>query len=134
MNWNIQELQDKIKNISDDLQTTDETFKETIENISEQDITKESYDVLYSTMTEDEKEYHRVNEKYKEYISRFSKSYIEMSEFYYGPELPYEIYKKHFKKDTPYLDSKKGIEDMYGLFIFYMIAEATMNNVLGGGK
>ena len=46
MNWNIQELQDKIKNISDDLQTADKTFKETIENISEQDTTKESYDVL----------------------------------------------------------------------------------------
>ena len=74
------------------------------------------------------------SEKYKEYISRFSKSYIEMSEFYYGPELPYEIYKKHFKKNTPYLDSKKGIEEMYGLFIFYMMAEAAINNVLGGGK
>ena len=120
MNWNIQELQDKIKNISDDLQTADKTFKETIENISEQDTTKESYDVLYSTMTEDEKEYHRINEKYKEYISRFSKSYIEMSEFYYGPELPYDVYIKEYRKDKQtYLDDKEGIKELYSLFMFY---------------
>ena len=129
MNWNIQELQDKIKNISDDLQTADKTFKETIENISEQDTSKESYDILYSTMTDDEKGYHRVNEKYKEYISGFSKSYIEMSEFYYGPELPYEIYKKNFKKDVSYLESKKGIEEMYGLFIFYMMAASALSHL-----
>ena len=129
MNWNIQELQDKIKNISDNLQTADKTFKETIENISEQDTSKESYDILYSTMTDDEKGYHRVNEKYKEYISRFSKSYIEMSEFYYGPELPYEIYKKNFKKDVSYLESKKGIEEMYGLFIFYMMAASALSHL-----
>lgn len=129
MNWNIQELQNKIKNISDNLQTADKTFKETIENISEQDTSKESYDILYSTMTDDEKGYHRVNEKYKEYISRFSKSYIEMSEFYYGPELPYEIYKKNFKKDVSYLESKKGIEEMYGLFIFYMMAASALSHL-----
>jgi len=132
MNWDTQALQNKLKNVSDDLQATEKTFKETIENISIQDETKESYDVLYSTMTDEEKEYHIINEKYKEYISRFSEAYIKMSEFYYGPELPYDVYKKHFKKNGSYLDSKKGIEELYGLCIFYMIVEATMSDVLVG--
>ena len=38
-----------------------------------------------------------------------------MSEFYVGPELPYDVYKKHFKKEDTYLESKKGIEEMYAI-------------------
>ena len=130
MEWNFDSLKNKLESISDESKTCDKTFKETVENISSQDESKESYDILYDTMSKDEKEYHQMNEKYKEYISRFSDSYIQMSEFYVGPELPYDVYKKHFKKEDTYLDSKKGVEEMYGLFIFYMMIEASMNNLV----
>ena len=40
--------------------------------------------------------------------------------------------KKHFKKEDTYLDSKKGLEEMYALFIFYMMIEASMNNLVQG--
>ena len=130
MEWNFDSLQNKLESISDESKTCDETFKETVVNISSQDESKESYDILYDTMSKDEKEYHQMNEKYKEYISRFSDAYIQMSEFYVGPELPYDVYKKHFKKEDTYLDSKKGVDEMYALFIFYMMIEASMNNLV----
>ena len=132
MEWNFDSLKNKLESISDESKTCDKTFKETVENISSQDESKESYDILYDTMSKDEKEYHQMNEKYKEYISRFSDAYIQMSEFYVGPELPYDVYKKHFKKEDTYLDSKKGVEEMYALFIFYMMIEASMNNLVQG--
>ena len=130
MEWNFDSLKNKLESISDESKTCDKTFKETVENISSQDESKESYDILYDTMSKDEKEYHQMNEKYKEYISRFSDAYIQMSEFYVGPELPYDVYKKHFKKEDTYLDSKKGVNEMYALFIFYMMIEASMNNLV----
>ena len=132
MEWNFDSLKNKLESISDESKTCDKTFKETVGNISSQDESKESYDILYDTMSKDEKEYHQMNEKYKEYISRFSDAYIQMSEFYVGPELPYDVYKKHFKKEDTYLDSKKGLEEMYALFIFYMMIEASMNNLVQG--
>ena len=133
MEWDFESLQNKLDSVSDESKICDKTFKETIENISLQDESKESYDVLYDTMSKDEKEYHQINEKYKEYISRFSDAYIQMSEFYVGPELPYDVYKKHFKKEQTYLESKKGIEEMYAIFIFYMMIEASMNHLVKSG-
>ena len=130
MEWDFKSLKNKLESISDESKTCDKTFKETVVNISSQDESKESYDTLYDTMSKDEKEYHQMNEKYKEYISRFSDAYIQMSEFYVGPELPYDVYKKHFKKEDTYLESKKGIEEMYAIFIFYMMIEASMNNLV----
>tara|TARA_Y100000389_G_scaffold112094_1_gene109131 strand:+ start:1305 stop:1709 length:405 start_codon:yes stop_codon:yes gene_type:complete len=133
MEWDFESLQNKLDSVSDESKICDKTFKDTIENISLQDESKESYDILYDTMSKDEKEYHQMNEKYKEYISRFSDAYIQMSEFYVGPELPYDVYKKHFKKEQTYLESKKGIEEMYAIFIFYMMIEESMNKLVKSG-
>ena len=68
-----------------------------------------------------------MNDKYKKWISQYSKEYIEMSEWYYGPELPYDIYCKEFKKKNlrlfdlkgTYLESRKDIIELYKLFILY---------------
>ena len=63
-----------------------------------------------------------MNKKYKQWISQYSKEYIEMSDWYYGEELPYDIYCRDFKifdgKST-YLDSPKDINELYSLFIFF---------------
>ena len=58
-----------------------------------------------------------------------------MSDFYYGEELPYDIYCKEFKKKNlrlfdlkgTYLDSKKDIIELYIMFAFYAFAEPYIN-------
>lgn len=109
------------------LNEMEKTINETIQDISEKDESQMSYDLFYSTLSKGQKEYHRANTAYKQYISQYSREYIEMSEWYYGPELPYEVYLKEFKKprsirmgDT-YLDSPEDVKEMYKLFIFFMM-------------
>ncbi len=77
-------------------------------------------------------DYYIANQKYKEYISKYSKSYIEMSDFYYGDNLPYDIYCKEFnKKDDRdhYLSSKKDVIELYKLFIFYGMLEYSLKMI-----
>ena len=65
----------------------------------------------------DEKEsyhYELMNNKYKNYISQYSKSYIEMSVYYYGPKLPFEVYCT-FK--CAHTDCKRC--ENYSLFLFF---------------
>ena len=69
-------------------------MKKIIQNIADKDDTKQSYEYL----PQEEREYRIINDAYKKYISQYSQEYIEMSDFYYGPELPYNIYCKEFKK------------------------------------
>ena len=56
-----------------------------------------------------------------------------MSEFYYGPELPYDIYCKEFKKtnlrNPTYLDSPKDVKELYALFIFYSMFDSSIRKV-----
>ena len=79
-----------------------------------------AYEILLEELSDDEKDYFIINEAYKNYISQYSKEYIEMSEWYYGPELPYKIYLKEFRKDKQtYLDDKESIKELYSLFMFY---------------
>ena len=89
-------LEKKLNGISNELEDEEESLKEMIIHLAEKDETNQSYDILYDTLSEDEKEYHRANEAYKRYISQYSKEYIELSEYYYGPELPYDVYCREF--------------------------------------
>lgn len=71
--------------------------------------------------------YGMMNERYKNLISGYSLAYLEMSDFYHGEELSYDVYCKEFKKKNlrlfdlkgTYLESKKDIIELYKLFIFY---------------
>ena len=64
----------------------------------------------YSTLDPLEREYQKKNDEYKELISKFSYAYLEMSDFYVGPELPRD-------NEYTYLDSKEEINTLYFLFI-----------------
>ena len=69
-----------------------------------------------------------MNEKYKQWISQYSKEYIEMSEWYYGEELPFDIYCKEFnitRKESTYLDSAKDVKELYALFVFFHCSTLT---------
>ena len=88
--------------------------------------------MLYDVLSKEEKEYHQANEAYKRYISQYSKAYIEMSEWYYGPELPYEIYCKEFKKVNTrnnYLENPKEVLELYFLFIFFAMYQHTIEEM-----
>tara|TARA_Y100000590_G_scaffold435260_1_gene554471 strand:+ start:144 stop:545 length:402 start_codon:yes stop_codon:yes gene_type:complete len=126
MKFNIDSLSDKLKNLSNELNIEEKNLKKLIQKVSLKDDTKQSYDVLYEILTDEEKHYHLMNEEYKSFISGYSQEYREMSDWYYGPELPYDIYCKLFYKDT-YLNDKKGIEKLYSLFIFMTLFEYEMN-------
>ena len=130
MQYDFEKIEQKLSKVSEELKKSETQFKETVQKISEKDETKESYDILYDVLSKEEKEYHQANEAYKRYISQYSKAYIEMSEWYYGPELPYEIYRREFKKskiiqegDT-YLDSPEDVKELYKLFIFFMMFQS----------
>ena len=108
MKWDFDDLEKKLNNSSKISKEIDE------KNTLKYKIKSDKYD------------YFNVNNAYKKYISQYSKAYIELSEHYYGPELPYNVYIKEFKKDAlkgTYLDTPKDIKELYKLFIFYGMLE-----------
>ena len=89
-----------------------------------------------SEKMDDDLHYDMMNERYKNLISGYSLAYLEMSDFYYGEELPYDVYCKEFKKKNlrlfdlkgTYLESKKDLIELYKLFIFYGFFESYMSS------
>ena len=122
MKWDIHDLDKKLNKITKTLEEEDIVI-DTIEKELNQQIKQ----------NEDEEEYQKINRAYQQYISQYSKEYIEMSDYYYGPYLPYEIYCKEFKKGknirTTYLDTPNDIEELYKLFIFFMMLDLYTKNV-----
>ena len=117
---NLNSIERILNKIEKDKKNTDDTFKNILLNVVKKDESKLSYEILMGELSEDEKDYFIKNEAYKNYISQYSKEYIEMSDWYYGPELPYKIYLKEFRKDKQtYLDDKESIKELYSLFMFY---------------
>ena len=134
MKWDLKKMESKLFNLSNESKKQDKKMKETIKRIADKDDTKQSYDFL----SDEEREYRIMNDAYKKYISQYSQAYIEMSEYYYGPELPYDIYCKEFKKkkkkeEGTYLDSPEEIKELYALFMFYGMLEASIGKVVGPG-
>ena len=134
MKWDLKKMESKLFNLSNESKKQDKKMKETIKRIADKDDTKQSYDFL----SDEEREYRIMNDAYKKYISQYSQAYIEMSEYYYGPELPYDIYCKEFKKkekkeEGTYLDSTEEIKELYALFMFYGMLEASIGKVVGSG-
>ena len=126
MKWNLDDLESKLSSISDTSKKEDKKMKKIIQNIADKDDTKQSYEYL----PQEEREYRIINDAYKKYISQYSQEYIEMSDFYYGPELPYNIYCKEFKKSKrTYLDSPEDIKELYSLFMFYGMLEVYLGKI-----
>ena len=131
----LEALERRLNGVSNGLKNEEKSLKELVIRVAEKDETKQSYEILYDTLSEDEKEYHKANEAYKRYISQYSKEYIELSEYYYGPELPYDVYcrefnvKKIVKEGDTYLDTPQDMKDLYSLFIFFMFFDMYTRNV-----
>lgn len=113
---NINSLNEKLLKIKNDLKQEDKKLKQTSKIISEYnfDDPKDKYEAelnYYSYLNNYEKQYHQNNNEYKKLISKFSLAYLEMSDWYVGPELPRV-------EKTTFLDSKNDINLLY--FMFFM--------------
>lgn len=113
-------LSQKLSSISDESKKLDKQYEKLVDKIGLEDDTKR----VYESFPKDN-HYLMINNLYKKYISQYSKSYIELSEYYYGEELPYDIYCKEFQKEkeATYLDSPKDVIELYKLFIYYGMLE-----------
>ena len=106
MEWNTESLLQKLQNVDDNLQ------KDNIEDV-EQDLLEEQ-------------RYQIMKNNYKKFISSYSQAYIEMSDWYLGPELTREIYDNMFSlRKNNYL-RKENIPELYGLFIFFTMLNASL--------
>ena len=120
---NIEELEKKLNNIDTKLKIDnhDEIIKniKKNENFDNLDIDEkiEIDDKYYKNLSYHEKIYQKNNEEYKELISQFSNTYLEICDFYVGPELPRKTF----------LDSKKDIEELFSLFILGSLFEPYIN-------
>ena len=117
---NIEELEKKLNDCNKSLKndtSIQDISKDLLENESEMNLNdKENIkNTYYETYPKNEREYQIMNDKYKKWISQYSKAYIEMSEHYVGEELP----RNH---ESTYLDSGKDIKDLYNLFGIYAMA------------
>lgn len=123
MKWDFDDLESKLNGASEDLKKCDKDLKQSVENIYYKDETNESVNTLKDILGEDSG-YIIANKKYKEWIQSYSKEYIEMSEWYCGEELPYNVYCKEFKKsEGTYLDSPEDVKELYKLFMYYGMLE-----------
>ena len=136
MKWDFDKLEKSLNHSSDELKKEEKSFKELVIEIAEKDESEETCDILFEVLSEEEKEYYRVNKAYQKYISQYSQAYIEMSEHYYGPELPYDVYCREFNNNKcnnfnmkgTYLDSPQEIKELYALFMFFGIFEMYTKN------
>lgn len=123
MKWDLDKLEGKLLNASKNLKKYDEELKKTTEKIYCNDKSNESIESLQSILGDDAG-YIIANKKYKQWIHSYSKEYIEMSEWYYGEDLPYSVYCKEFRKDKgTYLDSPEDVKELYKLFMYYGMLE-----------
>tara|TARA_B110000495_G_C22991512_1_gene583921 strand:- start:1097 stop:1444 length:348 start_codon:yes stop_codon:yes gene_type:complete len=107
----IDALSDKIAKIQKSLRDETLSYNETVKNLYGKyedniDLKQEYYHIL----DEREKSYHLKNEEYKALISQFSYSYLEMSSFYVGSNLPREHVKTFF-------DSGEDMNTLYFMFV-----------------
>ena len=111
---NINQLQQKLNKIQENL--SEETIK--LKDLSDK-IKKESSENNIDNYSEKtnhnisnyEKLYQEKNKKYKQLISQFSLAYLELTDFYVGPELPRSELNTFF-------DSKEDLNQLY--FLFFM--------------
>jgi len=108
-------LENKLKNISKNLKEEDQKLNKLIQKSFLNDNTNQLYDII----DHDKKHYLLMKKNYRNLIHQFTIPYLEMSEWYIGEDLSYYEYSKIFK--PTYLDSKKDIQELYSLFMFYSI-------------
>ena len=117
----LNKLEDILSNAKHQL-NSDNSIKDISENIknnvfSDEQTKEEAKQEFYSQLPNYEKLYQMKNDEYKELISGFSDAYLEICDFYVGPELPREHY----------LQSKKDVAELYLMFALFALGEPYIN-------
>jgi hypothetical protein len=100
----INKLSEKLKEIDDSLKT-DKSYESLLKGLKDFDPrVKNEY---YNSLDPFERDYQKRNDEYKQLVSQFSQAYLDLCEWYVGPELPRETF----------LDDKNSINSLYFLFI-----------------
>ena len=113
----LDEMDRRLRGIQTDLDKETKKLGETAKNLYhsidgeldclEKNVIQGEY---YSFLSEKEKVYQQKNEAYTKLISGFSLNYLELCEWYVGPELPRP-------EDETFFDSKDDINQLYFLFV-----------------
>tara|TARA_B100001094_G_C18122001_1_gene767388 strand:- start:725 stop:1096 length:372 start_codon:yes stop_codon:yes gene_type:complete len=122
---NYEKLQNKLNKLSNDLKSEEIKLNNSIEKTFLSN-DPNSYQLL-NLIQENNKHYLLMKKKYKTLIQQFSIPYLELSDWYVGEDLSYQDYCKIFNKNKTYLDSKKDIQELYSLFLFYSMFSLYFN-------
>ena len=107
----LNKLEDILSNAKRQL-NSDNSIKDISENIKNNDFSdeqtkEEAKQEFYSQLPNYEKLYQMKNDEYKKLISGFSDAYLEICDFYVGPELPRETF----------FDSSESLNELYFMFL-----------------
>ena len=114
MKYDINSLNKKLNDISKKKDELNKEFKKTINHFADIDESNVIRELKYSMYDGLERLYEIENDKYHDLIGRYSDSYLEMSDFYVGKNLP---------KD----DFKKKLSDIY-IFMYYVLENMNYMN------
>ena len=124
----LDKLEKSLNNCNDTLKDINYDYNELVKRLSKKDPRAKEY--YYDTLDPLEREYMIYNDRYKDLISKYSLAYLEMSEWYVGEYLPYNIFLKEIKGIHTYLDSKDDVKELYKLFAFMFFFECSMGKII----
>ena len=97
MKYDLDELENKLNKIETKNEELNEELKQTIDHVADIDESNVTRELKYSMYEGSERLYQIENDKYKDLIGQFSFEYLELTEFYVGPELPRKDFNDNFK-------------------------------------
>lgn len=107
----INKLSEKLDTIDDSLKK-DKSYENLLKYLKDYDPrVKNEY---YNSLDSFERDYQKRNDEYKELVSKFSQAYLDLCEWYVGPELQRETF----------LDDKDSINSLYFLFLMSMFLKS----------
>jgi len=124
----LDKLEKNLSNSENILKNINYDYNELVRKLSEKDPRAKEY--YYDTLDPLEREYMIYNDRYKDLISNYSLAYLEMSEWYVGEYLPYNIFLKEIKGIHTYLDSKEDVKELYKLFTFMFLFEFSLGRAI----
>lgn len=124
----LDKLEKNLSNSENILKNINYDYNELVRKLSEKDPRAKEY--YYDTLDPLEREYMIYNDRYKDLISNYSLAYLEMSEWYVGEYLPYNIFLKEIKGIHTYLDSKEDVKELYKLFTFMFLFEISLGRAI----
>jgi hypothetical protein len=108
---NLDELSAKLNSISYSLKN-DNSYETLLKKLKEEPEIKQEY---YDSLDPLDRDYQKKNDEYKKLVSGFSQSYLELCEWYVGPELP---------REETFLDDRDSITTLYFMFLMSMFIKS----------